>query len=151
MKIGEVEKLMPNLKGKKTYVRHMKRLNQELMYSLKLKEVHRVIIFEQSYWMKPDIMLNTRLKTSAKNEFQKEVFGKTMENIRNHKDIKLMTSRERYQKHVIKPKFKDGYLFSKDLFAVEIEETEIEMNNLVHLVQVILDLIKRLMYEFYYY
>ena len=151
MKIGEVEKLMLNLKGKKTYVRHIKRLNQELMYSLKLKEVHRVIIFEQSYWMKPYIMLNTRLKTSAKNEFQKEVFGKTMENIRNHKDIKLMTSRERYQKYVIKPKFKDGYLFSKELFAVEIEETEIEMNNLVHLVQVILDLIKRLMYEFYYY
>ena len=89
---------MPNLKGKKTYVRHIKRLNQELMYSLKLKEVHRVIIFEQSYWMKPYIMLNTRLKTSAKNEFQKEVFGKTMENIRNHKDIKLMTRRERYQK-----------------------------------------------------
>ena len=101
--------------------------------------------------MKPYIMLNTRLKISAKNEFQIEVFGKTMENIRNHKDIKLMTSRERYQKYVIKPKFKDGYLFSKELFAAEIEETEIEMNNLVHLVQVILNLIKRLMYELYYY
>ena len=39
MKI-EVGKLKPNIKGEKTYVRHIKRLNQELMYSLKLKKVH---------------------------------------------------------------------------------------------------------------
>ena len=47
------------------------------------------------------------------------VFGKTMENIRNHKDMKLVTSREKYAKYVMNPNFKDGHPFSKELFTVE--------------------------------
>ena len=79
--------------------------------------------------MKPFIMLNTTPKTAAKNEFESSsIFGKTMENIRNHKDMKLMTSRERYARYVVKPNFKDGYPFSKELFVVEIGKTEIKMN-----------------------
>ena len=67
------------------------------------------------------IMLNIRLKKAAKNEFEKDyfklmnnsVFGKTMEYIRNHKDMKLVTSEQKYQKYVMKPNFKDGHPFSK--------------------------------------
>ena len=100
MKIGKMEKLVPNLKDKKGYVVRIKTLNQASRHGLKLKKVHRVIEFQHSNWMKPYIMLNTRLRTSAKNEFEKDffklmnnsVFGKTMENIRNHKDMKLVTS-----------------------------------------------------------
>ena len=103
-------------------------------------------------------MLNTRLRTSAKNEFQKDffklmnnnVFGKTMENIRNHKDMKLVTSKEKYAKHIMKPNFKDGHPFSKHLFAVEMGKTEIKMNKPVYLGQAILDLSKTLMCEFHY-
>ena len=72
MKIGKVEKLVPNLKDKKGYVVHIKTLNQALNHGLKLKKVHRVIEFQHSNWMKPYIMLNTRLRTSAKNEFEKD-------------------------------------------------------------------------------
>ena len=101
-------------------------------------------------------MLNTRLRTVAKNEFEKDtfklmnndVFGKTMENIRNHNDLKLMTIEQKYQKYVMKPNFKDGYLFSKQLLAVEIGKAEIKMNKPVYLGQAILDLCKTLMYEF---
>ena len=72
-------------------------------------------------------MLNTRLRKEAKNEFEKDffklmnnsVFGKTMENIRNHKDMKLVTSNKKYLKYVLKPNFKGGHPFSKHLFAVE--------------------------------
>ena len=80
-------------------------------------------------------MLNTRLRKDAKNEFEKDffklmnnsVFGKTMENIRNHKDMKLVTSDKKYLKYVMKPNFKGGHPFSKHLFAVEMGKTEITM------------------------
>ena len=77
-------------------------------------------------------------------------FGKTMENTRNHKDMKLVTSDKKYQKHVMKPKFKDGHPFSKHLFAVEMRKREITMNKPVYIGQAILNLSKTLMYEFHY-
>ena len=69
--------------------------------------------------MKPYIMLNNKLRTDAKNEFEKDIFkflnntifGKTTKNIKNHKDMKLLASREKYAKYVIKQNFKDGYPF----------------------------------------
>ena len=66
------------------------------------------------------------------------VFGKTMENIRNHKDMKLVTSDKKYLKYVMKPNFKDGHKFSKYLFAVEMEKREISMNKPVYFGQAIL-------------
>ena len=74
MKIGREEKLVPNLKDKKRYVVHIKALDRALNYGLKLKKVHRVIEFQQSRWMKAYIMLNTRLRKDAKNEFEKVFF-----------------------------------------------------------------------------
>ena len=50
-----------------------------------------------------------------------------MGNIRNHKDIKLKASREKYAKYVMKPIFRDRYPFSKELFAIEMGKTEIKM------------------------
>ena len=106
MQIGSGQKLVPNLKDKKEYVVQIKALNQALKQGLKLKKVHRVIEFRQSKWIKAYIMLNTRLRKDAKNEFEKDffklmnnsVFGKTMENIRNHKDMKFLTSEQKYLK-----------------------------------------------------
>ena len=102
MKIGREEKLVPNLKNKKGYVVHIKTLDQALKHGLKWKNVPRVIEFRQSKCMKAYIILNTRLRKNAKNEFEKDffklmnnsVFGKTMENIRNHKGVKLVTSEQ---------------------------------------------------------
>ena len=66
-------------------------------------------------------MLNTRLRKDAKNEFEKDffklmnnsVFGRTMENIRNHKDMKLVISDKKYLKYVMKPNFNECHPFSK--------------------------------------
>ena len=158
MRIGREEKLVPNLKDKKGCVVHIKAMDQALKHGLKLKKVRRVIEFQQSKWMKAYIMLNTKLRKDAKNEFEKDffklinnsVFGKTMENIRNHKDMKLVTSDKKYLKYVMKPNFKDGHLFSKHLLAMEMGKTEIKMNKPVYLGQAILELSKTLMYEFHY-
>ena len=103
-------------------------------------------------------MLTTRLRIAAKNGFVKNffklvnnsVFGETMQNIRNHNDMKLVTSKQKYEKYFMKPNFKDGRAFSKDLFAVEMGKTEMKMNKPVYLGQAILDLSKTLMYEFHY-
>ena len=157
MKIGREEKLVPNLEDKKGYVVQINALNQALKHGLKLKKVHRVIEFQHSQWMKAYIMLNAKLRTAAKNEFEKDffklmnsVFGKTMKNIRNHKDMKLVTSKRKYQNYVMKPNFKDCFPFSKHLFAVEMGKIEIKMKKPVYLGQAILDLSKTLMYEFHY-
>ena len=91
-------------------------------------------------------MLNVQLRTAGKTM----VFGKTMENIRNYKDMKLVTSQEKNTKYVMKLNFKTGYPFSKELFDVEMLKTEIKMNKPVYLGQAILDLSKTLMYEFHY-
>ena len=77
--------------------------------------------------MKEYIDFNTRLRTVAKNDFEKDfyklmnnsVFGKTMENIRKHRDIKLVNNKENYLKQVMKPNFKGGVLMGADLMSCE--------------------------------
>ena len=119
MKLNGVEKLVPNLHNKRNYVIHIRALDQALKHELILERIHRTIEFDQSEWMKPYIDFNTQLRTEAKNDFEKDffklinnsVFGKTTENIRKHRNIKLLTSRGKYLKTVMKPNFKSGVNF----------------------------------------
>ena len=158
IRVSGVEKLVPNLHDKKKYVIHVKALKQALDHGLVLEKIHRVIQFKQSAWMKEYIDFNTRLRTVAKNDFEKDfyklmnnsVFRKTMENIRRHRDIKLVNNKEDYLKQVIKPNFKGGVLMGADLISCEIVKVKVKMNKLVYLGQAILDLSKTIMYEFHY-
>ena len=100
MVINGVEKLIPNLYYKERYVIHIRVLEQALKHGLVLEHIHRVIEFKQLAWMKEYIDFNTKLKTAAKNDFEKDfyklmnntVFRKTMENIRKHRNIKLIAN-----------------------------------------------------------
>ena len=104
MKINKVEKLVPNLKDKKKYVIHIRALDQALRHGFILERINRAIEFNQTDWMKPYIDFNTKLRTAATNDFEKDffklmnnsVFGKTMENIRKHRNIKLVTNKDKY-------------------------------------------------------
>ena len=106
-KLGNVEKLVTSIEDKENYVIHISALKQALNHGLILKKVHRVIQFNQEAWLKPYIDMNTKLRTEAKNDFEKDffklminsVFGKKMENVRKHRDIKLVTTNERRKKN----------------------------------------------------
>ena len=74
MKINKVEKLVPNLKDKKKYVIHIRALDQALRHGLVLERIHRAIEFNQTDWMKPYIDFNTKLRTAATNDFEKDFF-----------------------------------------------------------------------------
>ena len=73
-----------------------------------------------------------------------------MENIRKHKEIKLVTNKKAYLKNVIKPNFKFGILSGENLMGCKMEKTKVVMNKPVSLGQAILDLSKIVMYEFHY-
>ena len=141
MEINKVEKLLCNLYNKKNYVIHVRVLNQALKHGLILKRVHCVIEFDQSAWLKPYIDFNTQLRTQAKNDFKKDffklmnnsVFSKMMENIRKHKDIKLVTNAKDYLKNIMKPNFKSGALFGEKLMGCEMGKTKVMMNKPVYL------------------
>ena len=108
--------------------------------------------------MKKYIDFNTKLRTAAKNDFEKDFyklmnnsgFGKTMESIRKHRNIKLVNDEEEYLKNVMKPNFKSGTLLGPDLMGCEMGKVRVVMNKPVYLGQAILDLSKTIMYEFHY-
>ena len=133
-------------------------LKQALNHGLKLKEVHRVIQFNQKPWLKPYIDMNTKYRKEAKNEFEKDffklmnnsVFGKTMENIRNHRDIKLVTLDKRRKRLVSEPIYHLHQKFSEHLMAMEKKKTKVKMTKPIYLGMSILDISKTLMYELWY-
>ena len=158
IRVNGVEKLVPNLHDKKKYVIHVKALKQALDHGLVLEKIHRVIQFKQSAWMKKYTDFNSRLRTVAKNDFEKDfyklmnnsVFRKTMENIIKHRYIKLTNNKEDYLKQVMKPNFKGGVLMGADLMSCEMGKVQVKMNQPVYVGQAILDLTKAIMYEFHY-
>ena len=80
----------------------------------------------------------------------KSVFGKTMENVRNCRDIKLIATEQRRKKLTSKPNYDSCKQFNYDLMAIEMKTTEVLMNKPIAAGQAILDISKTLMYEFWY-
>ena len=102
--------------------------------------------------------MNTALRKKAKNDFEKDffklmnnaVFGKTMGNVRKHRDIKLVTTDKRRNQLVTEPNYHAIKCFSENLLAIEMKKTKVKMNKPIYLGLSILEISKMLMYEFWY-
>ena len=102
--------------------------------------------------------MNTELRKMAKNDFEKDffklmnsaVFGKTMENVRKHRDIKLVTTDKKRSKLVSEPNYYTINCISENLSIIEMRRTKVKMNKPIYLGLSILEISKILMHEFWY-
>lgn len=159
-------KLIASLYHKTKYVIHYKNLLQALEHGLVLKKIHRVLSFKQSTWLKEYIDLNTRMRTLATSDFEKDFFklmnnsffGKTMENIDRRTIIKLVTQwesenrkiRNTAEKLIAKPNFHSVTVFDEDCVAIQLNKTYIYYNIPMYIGMVVLETSKHLMYDFHY-
>ena len=142
-KISKCSKLICNVTDKKNYSIHIVSLKRALNHGFKLIRVHTVISFRQEAWLKPCIDLNTELRKNAKNEFEKDfykskinsIYGKTVQNDRKHRDIKLVTTEYKRNKLVSEPNYHSTKCISKDLLVMEMKKTEVKINKPIYLGQ----------------
>ena len=66
------------------------------------------------------------------------VFGKTMKNVRNHRDIKIVTTNKQRNKYASEPNYHTTKQISKNLLIMEMKKTEVKTNKPVYLSQAIL-------------
>ena len=133
MERGKVDKFVTNFHDKNKYVVHIRNLIQVLNHGLILKKVNtdRVIKFNQKALLEPFIKINTDLRKIASNDFEKNFFklmnnaasGKTKENLRKHRNIKLVTTERRINYLVLEPNYHTTKLFTENLLAIQMKKT----------------------------
>ena len=120
--------------------------------------MYRVIEFNQEAWLKKCIDMSTELRKKASNDFEKDffklmnnaVFGKTMENVRKHRDIKLVKTDHKRNKLLSEPNYHTVKRISKNLSIIEMRKVKVKMNKPIYLGLSILEISKIIMYEFWY-
>lgn len=125
---------------------------------MKITKIHRGLKFHESAWLKKYIDLNTNMRMRASNNFEKDffklmnnsVYGKTLQNIENYVDIRLISDKKAAIKLAAKPNYDKCTIFDENLVAIHMKRTELLYNKLIYLGMCILDLSKLLMYDFHY-
>ena len=151
-------KLIPNFLVKDEYVVHEDNLIYYLSKGLILEEIYKTLEFNHSDWLKPYIEFNTEKRKQAKTSFEKDfyklmnnaVYGKTMEDVRNHIEAKVVTSEKSLEYQIKNIRFKSAKVFCDNLAFVELEKKEVVLNKPIYCGFTILDHAKLHMYQFHY-
>ena len=152
------DKLCLTLYNKKNYICHYRNLKQYLQLGLILKKVHKVLKFEQKPWLKKYIDLNTKLRQEANSKFEEDqaklmnnaYFGKTCEDVRRYKDVKIVMKGKRAQKLINRPTFSRVKVYSENLSAFQLRKQVVNLNKPRYVGMTILNLSKIVMYDFHY-
>ena len=153
-----IKKLIASLGDKKNYIVHYRVLKKYVELGLKVSRVHQIIRFKQTPWLKKFIDFNTQKRAEADSDFKKDffkllnnaVFGKTMENVREHRHLDLVKTAEKAQKLCSKPTFRGYKIFHDNLIAIERYKSVVNLNKPIYTGVTVLDLSKLHMYQFHY-
>ena len=146
IKVGDVQKLIPNLGNKTYYVLHYRNIQLYLSLGMKLTKIHRVLKFNQSDWMKKYIDFNTKKRMNAANDFKKDfyklminsVYGKTMGNLRKRMNVRLVNN----EKYTSRPAYIGYKKFNKDYAAIHEIKPVLILNKPIYIGSTVLDLSK---------
>ena len=158
VKVGDVAKLIPNLRDKNCYMLHYRTLQLYRSLGMVVGKIHRILRFKQSDWLKSFVMFNTAKRMNAANEFEKaffkliinSVYGKKMENVRKRVNVKLINNEKKYLKVVSRPSFVSQMILDKDLVAVHKIKPVLLLNKPINVGFSILELSKMIMYDWHY-
>ena len=158
IKVGDEEKLIPNLGYKTNYVLHYRNLQLYLSLGMKLTKIHRVLKFNPSDWMKIYIDFNTKKRMNAANDFEKyffklminSIYGKTMESLRKRINVRLVNNGKDYLKYTSRRTYIIHKIFGKDYAAIHEIKPVLILNKPIYIGSTVLDLSKCKMYYFHY-
>lgn len=154
-KQSKIGKLCTTFFDKVNYVVNYRYLKLVLSLGVELIKVNKVLEYEQSNYMEQYIMLNTNLRQKCKNDFEKDfyklmnnsVFGKTMENVRNRINFRLISTEDEALRVKNMKRFT---IFDENLVGLHIHKKKVKLNKPIYIGQNILDDSKYLMYNFHY-
>jgi len=117
---------------------HYRNLQFYVDQGLKVTKIHKIILFTQRSWLKPWIDLCTSQRQNAKSDFEADLaklqanstFGKTMENVRNKQNIRLIADPTKVLKAVSKSSYKEAVIINPDLVMVRAERQKSSSANL---------------------
>ena len=153
------KKLISDLLPKNNCKVYYKNLEYYLKLGLKVTKVHKILTFDEKPFLKEYIDLNTELRKQSKNDLEKDlfklmnnaIFGKSMENVNNRSNIKLINNNpEKLLKLIKQSNFQNAYQISHRLALVESKPIKTLFNKPIHMGAVILETSKLHMYEFWY-
>ena len=157
-KVGDIKKLVSKLDNKSNYILHYRNLQLYLLFGMKLIKTHKIVNLKQSDWLKKYIGFNTEKRKNAVNSFEKDffklmvnsVYGKKMENLRKKINIRLVSNKKYYFKHVNQLLFISQRIFDKNFAAIYEIKPVLTINKPIYVGFTVLKLSKWLMYDFHY-